>query len=263
MPISRRADRATPASDPESQLRVGPPGAGRHRRRQAPSRPVLLILLAVLTLLLGSGTAISLTAASPTPPPAGPDFAALGAAPATEAPATGTPDRAPSATPPAPSPVEPAPEPPGEETGQQAGSGSSGGDSGGGEPADEQTALEDEVTRLTNAERSAGGCGEVGTDERLRTAARGHSQDMAVNDYFSHTGQDGRSPFDRMADAGYPDPAGENIAYGYRTPADVVEGWMNSDGHRRNILTCSHQAIGVGLAYDADGRPYWTQVFGR
>lgn len=123
--------------------------------------------------------------------------------------------------------------------------------------------MEDEVTRLTNDERAAAGCAPVATDERLRDAARGHSQDMAANDYFSHTGQDGRSPFDRMSDAGYPNPAGENIAYGYRTPADVMAGWMDSTGHRDNLLNCGHAAIGVGLAYDPDGRPYWTQVFGR
>ncbi|QSB17428.1 CAP domain-containing protein [Natronosporangium hydrolyticum] len=123
--------------------------------------------------------------------------------------------------------------------------------------------MEDEVTRLTNEQRRNAGCGDVGTDERLRTAARNHSQDMATHDYFSHTGRDGSSPSDRMRAAGYPNPAGENIAYGYRSPADVMDGWMNSDGHRRNLLNCAHQTIGVGLAFDGNGRPYWTQVFGR
>lgn len=131
------------------------------------------------------------------------------------------------------------------------------------EPDSDITALEDEVTALTNAERRAAGCGEVTTDERLRAAARGHSQDMAANDYFSHTSLDGSTFVDRAQEQGYPSPAAENIAYGYATPADVVAGWMNSDGHRRNILNCSHRTIGVGLAYDANGRPYWTQVFGR
>jgi uncharacterized protein YkwD len=207
---------------------------------------VLLSVLAVLTLLLGSGTAISLTAAapaqgptptpSPTRPP-GQDAATFGSAPVAA-------PRSPSPTPvPAPEPApQPEPEP---------------------EPADEITTLEDEVTRLTNAERDAAGCGELATDERLRSSARGHSEDMAANDYFDHTSRDGRSPFDRMGDAGYPDPAAENIAYGYPSPAEVVDGWMDSEGHRDNILECSYAAIGVGLAYDGDGRPYWTQNFGR
>jgi uncharacterized protein YkwD len=130
---------------------------------------------------------------------------------------------------------------------------------------DEITALEDEVTVLVNRERDEAGCGAVTTDERLRTAARGHSRDMATNDYFDHTAPDGSSFVDRAARADYPRDAaaGENIAYGYRTPADVMDGWMNSDGHRRNLLTCSHRTIGVGLAYDRGGRAYWTQVFGR
>lgn len=133
------------------------------------------------------------------------------------------------------------------------------------EQVDEITALEDEVVTLTNAERRAAGCGEVDTDERLRDAARGHSRDMATNDYFSHTGLDGSSFVERAARAGFPAgrAAGENIAVGYRTPADVMDGWMNSEGHRDNILNCSHAVIGVGLAYDGQGRPYWTQVFGR
>ena len=230
-------------------------------------------MFAVLALLLGSGTAISLTGTpATTPPPAGPPvIAALG-----DAPATGTAQAddgagraaaSPSASPDAAreaadrpadrsrqaSPVEsrpaPPPPPPPPPPAQ--------------DQRDDLTALEDEVTERTNAERAAAGCGPVTTDERLRTAARAHSQDMAVNDYFSHTSLDGRSPFDRMRDAGYPRPAGENIAYGYRTPADVMNGWMNSDGHRRNLLNCSHVSIGVGLAYNSSGRPYWTQVFGR
>jgi uncharacterized protein YkwD len=213
----------------------------------------LLGILASLGIVLGSGVGISLTATAPAAdPPAAPEVvSALGAAPTTAPPASPSPSATPSPTPPAtpsdpPPPPEPPdpPDPPAEEV-------------------DEITAQEDEVIALTNAERAAAGCGALGADDRLGAAARGHSQDMAANDYFDHTSLDGRSPFDRMADAGYPDPAGENIAVGYRTPADVMEGWMNSEGHRDNLLNCSHQAIGVGLAYDGGGRPYWTQDFGR
>jgi len=226
---------------PPHGSRPTPAGTGRHRRPQPPSRPILLAVLAVLALLLGSGTAISLTAGEPAPE-TGPEVAALGAAPATGTPTSPAPTPSPSPSPePEPEP-EPAPEP---------------------EPVDEITALEDEVTRLTNRERIAAECGELRTDERLRTAARAHSQDMAANDYFDHDGQDGRSPFDRMRDAGHPAPTGENIAYGYPTPAAVMAGWMGSDGHRENLLTCAHQTIGVGLAYGPDGRAYWTQDFGQ
>jgi uncharacterized protein YkwD len=131
--------------------------------------------------------------------------------------------------------------------------------------ANGNTAQEDQVTALVNQERAAAGCGPLRTDERLRSAARGHSQDMATNDYFSHTALNGSSFVDRSAAAGYPrdQAGGENIAMGYRTPADVMDGWMNSAGHRANILNCDFKAIGVGLARDSAGTPYWTQDFGR
>jgi uncharacterized protein YkwD len=88
---------------------------------------------------------------------------------------------------------------------------------------------------------------------------------MATNDYFSHTAPDGSTFVDRAVAAGYPrnEAGGENIAMGYRTAADVMDGWMDSEGHRANILNCDFAAIGVGLARDSGGTPYWTQVFGR
>jgi uncharacterized protein YkwD len=128
--------------------------------------------------------------------------------------------------------------------------------------ADPITAMEDEVAALTNAERAVAGCDTLRVDERLRTAARAHSQDMAQHDYLDHTGLDGSSPSDRAGRAGYPGGVGENIAVGYRTPQDVMQGWMDSDGHRDNVLNCDYAAIGVGLAFDAGGRPYWTQDLG-
>lgn len=124
------------------------------------------------------------------------------------------------------------------------------------------TRLENEVTALVNAERAKARCGPVRTDERLRTAARRHSADMAAQGYFSHTSKDGSSPWDRIRRAGYPNGMAENIAYGYPTPADVMNGWMNSAGHRANILNCAAKAIGVGLAYTGSGTAYWTQDFG-
>jgi uncharacterized protein YkwD len=127
------------------------------------------------------------------------------------------------------------------------------------------TSQEDQVTALVNEERARAGCGAVRTDERLRAAARGHSRDMAVNDYFSHTAPNGSTFVDRAAAAGYPrdQAGGENIAMGYRTPAEVMAGWMASQGHRENILNCDFKALGVGLAGDSGGTAYWTQVFGR
>ncbi len=132
-------------------------------------------------------------------------------------------------------------------------------------PASGDTALEDQVTALVNQERGEAGCAPLRTDEKLRAAARGHSRDMATNDYFDHTSRDGRSFVDRIANAGYPraQAGGENIAMGYRTPADVMSGWMNSEGHRANILNCGFKAIGVGLGHAANGTLYWTQDFGR
>lgn len=125
-----------------------------------------------------------------------------------------------------------------------------------------ETTAEDEVTKLTNAERVKAGCAPLRTDERLRKASRDHSTDMRDRKFFSHNSPDGRTPWDRIKAAGYPAGAAENIAMGYRTPAEVVSGWMNSAGHRANILNCGLKAIGVGAAFGSGG-PWWTQDFGR
>jgi uncharacterized protein YkwD len=122
---------------------------------------------------------------------------------------------------------------------------------------------ENEVVALTNQARAKAGCGALRIDSRLHTAARGHSEDMAATNTMSHTGSDGSTPWDRAEAAGYTQAMAENVAVGYPTPTDVVEGWMNSAGHRANILNCDAKAIGVGLAYSRDGTAYWTQLFGR
>lgn len=124
------------------------------------------------------------------------------------------------------------------------------------------TALENEVVRLTNSERAKGGCRPLTHDTRLRKAAFGHSADMAKNDYFDHDSQDGRDMVDRMRATGFTGSAwAENIAMGQRSAAEVVKTWMNSDGHRQNIMNCSYTLIGVGAAKDAQGQLYWTQDF--
>ncbi|BBO70791.1 hypothetical protein DSCA_47210 [Desulfosarcina alkanivorans] len=125
---------------------------------------------------------------------------------------------------------------------------------------------EEEVLAGVNLERQIYNLGPLQWDSSLHAAALGHSEDMARNDYFSHTSLDGRSAGQRITQAGYSlYTYGENIAAGYSTPAAVVEGWMNSAGHRANILSSSFCDIGVGLAYSAASRYgyYWTQDFGR
>lgn len=126
-------------------------------------------------------------------------------------------------------------------------------------PAPAPAGVTAEVTRLTNVERAKAGCGAVRVDSRLAAAAQAHSRDMVDRDYFSHTSPDGKGPGDRASAAGYQRWSGENIAAGYPTPAAVVQGWMNSPGHKANILNCQSKATGVG--YDAR-RNMWTQMFG-
>jgi uncharacterized protein YkwD len=125
------------------------------------------------------------------------------------------------------------------------------------------TAEENEVVRLTNAERAKGGCAPLKHDPQLRAAAFGHSDDMAKRNYFDHDSQDGRSFMDRIRAAGFTGGSAwaENIAFGQPSAASVVEGWMKSSGHRANIMNCRFTLIGVGAAKSAQGRIYWTQDF--
>lgn len=119
-----------------------------------------------------------------------------------------------------------------------------------------------EVLRLVNVERGKAGCRALTVDSRLAAAASSHSADMAANDYFSHTGRNGSSVSQRVEAAGYRwSGVGENIAKGQPTPAAVMTAWMNSSGHRANILNCNFRNIGIGLAYDGRS-PVWTQDFG-
>ena len=118
-----------------------------------------------------------------------------------------------------------------------------------------------EVVSLTNARRAEAGCGPATPQPQLTRAAQLHADDMAENDYFSHTSRDGRAPWDRAREQGYTGRSiGENIARGYPTARAVMDGWMGSGGHRANIENCSWRHIGVG--YDAGTRT-WVQMFGR
>lgn len=140
-------------------------------------------------------------------------------------------------------------------------------------PTEAPEDFEDRVIELTNEERAKAGCPEVDEDSDLREAAEAHSQDMAFNDFFSHTGSNGSTPSERVASAGYeaaPGSVAENIGAGYATPEQVVQGWMEStEGHRENILNCSHEEIGVGYVYlendtgNETWQHYWTQVFAQ
>lgn len=125
------------------------------------------------------------------------------------------------------------------------------------------TAEENEVVRLTNAERAKGGCQPLKHDAQLRKAAFGHSSDMATQNYFNHTSKDGRTFMDRIRGAGFTGGTAfaENIAMGQQTPAAVVAAWMKSSGHRANIMNCKYTVIGVGAAKNAKGQIYWTQNF--
>ena len=120
-------------------------------------------------------------------------------------------------------------------------------------------AYEKEVVRLVNQERAKNGLSSLTYDWELSRVARYKSQDMKDNNYFSHTSPTYGSPFQMMKNFGITyKTAGENIARGYKTPESVVNGWMNSSGHRANILNSSFTKIGVG--YVKDGH-YWTQIF--
>ncbi|MEU6666704.1 CAP domain-containing protein [Streptomyces sp. NPDC046727] len=120
-----------------------------------------------------------------------------------------------------------------------------------------------EVLALTNAERGRAGLPALATDPLLTAAAQAHCADMVARDFYAHTSPDGGEPWDRAAAAGARRRTiGENIACGQRSPAEVVEGWMNSPGHRANILGREFTHLGVGFAGGGRAGTYWTQLFG-
>jgi len=126
-----------------------------------------------------------------------------------------------------------------------------------------------QVFDLTNSYRLQAGLAPLRLNAKLNTAAQAHSVDMALNDFFSHTGSDGSTVYNRMNGAGYDYKlAAENIVAGYATPKSAVQAWMNSPGHRTNILHPDLQEIGIGFYFlpnDSGAnnyRYYWTQDFG-
>lgn len=126
---------------------------------------------------------------------------------------------------------------------------------------DELTADEKRLIELVNVERQKADLPALKANAKLMKAARDHSANMARNKQLAHD-LDGKGPGERLKDVGYASGGwGENCAAGQRTPAEAITCWMNSEGHKANILGGNFREIGVALAKAADGTVYWTQVF--
>lgn len=124
------------------------------------------------------------------------------------------------------------------------------------------SSFEAQVVELVNAERAKAGLSPLTLDSRASQAARVRSQEIQTS--FTHTRPDGSSFSTALTQAGVSyRSAGENIAYGQSTPEQVMSAWMNSSGHRANILNSSFTSIGVGYVQNSSGTPYWTQLFFR
>ncbi|MEV7234493.1 CAP domain-containing protein [Streptomyces sp. NPDC051020] len=117
------------------------------------------------------------------------------------------------------------------------------------------------VLALVNQERAKVGCSPVTTSAPLASLAQNFSDDMAARGFFDHTDPDGRNPWDRASKAGVTRLGGENIARGQADAQAVMDSWMNSEGHRANILNCDYKTLGVGVHFGSGG-PWWTQDFG-
>lgn len=130
------------------------------------------------------------------------------------------------------------------------------------------TPMEAEVVRLTNEFRAKNGClVPLKPSAELTKAARAHSKDMAINNFFDHKGSDGSQPWDRMTAAGYKwRMAAENIEGGASSAQEVFDAWKSSSGHRANMLNCEYKDIGIGYVSDPNDTVryyhYWTQDFG-
>jgi uncharacterized protein YkwD len=112
---------------------------------------------------------------------------------------------------------------------------------------------------IMNDHRESVGCARLTWNRDVAEVAQAHSEDMVERDFFDHTNPDGKSPFDRLRDAGIAySGAAENIAWGYPSAEAVLDGWLNSSGHRSNIENCSLTEHGVGLY-----QSHWTHLFIR
>ncbi len=115
------------------------------------------------------------------------------------------------------------------------------------------------ILKKTNKIRIRHGCPTLALRSPLNTAAQRHAKDMSRKHYFSHTSANGTSWITRIRRAGWKEPAGENIARGFSNARGVTAAWMNSPGHRRNILNCQFNYLGVGFVRSGH---YWVQDFG-
>ncbi|MFB6780677.1 CAP domain-containing protein [Streptomyces sp. NPDC056352] len=123
------------------------------------------------------------------------------------------------------------------------------------------TSAQAAVLALVNQERAKVGCSPVTASAPLTSLAQNFSDDMAARGFFDHTDPDGRTPWDRASKAGVKGLGGENIARGQADAQAVMDSWMNSEGHRANILNCDYKTLGVGVHFGSGG-PWWTQDFG-
>ncbi len=118
-----------------------------------------------------------------------------------------------------------------------------------------------QVVDIANQRRAEYGLPALRVNSALSSAAQNHSVDQATRATMAHTGSDGSNPGTRIARTGYRASTwGENVAAGQPNAASVMGSWMNSSGHRANILSGNFREIGVGLSYSSGGTPYWTMV---
>lgn len=123
---------------------------------------------------------------------------------------------------------------------------------------------EQQVVDLVNKERASAGLPALKVNTKLAAVAEKKAEDLRDKNYFDHQSPTYGSPFDMMKQFGITyTSAGENIAKGQKTPQEVMNGWMNSPGHRANILNSSYTEIGVGYVTDSNGTTYWVQHFIR
>ncbi|WP_091274562.1 CAP domain-containing protein [Micromonospora haikouensis] len=247
-------------------------GEGRHRPARRLPRPLLIggaAAAATLVVSLGVGALVLPGGDAPRTDPAAADApVAAPADPADPTSAGPSPSPSPSASPtsasPSPSPsrtAKPTPKPSRTTAASRSNQRSSAPATPRVAAAPGVSAQAQEVVNLVNAERAKAGCGALKIDDKLMAAAQAHSQDQADHRKMTHDGSDGSDVGERLDRAGYAWRAyGENVAWNQQTPAAVMDAWMNSPGHRANILNCSFTEIGVGVA-NSNG-PYWTQDFG-
>ncbi|MGC9379260.1 CAP domain-containing protein [Streptomyces sp. MH13] len=127
--------------------------------------------------------------------------------------------------------------------------------------ASEQAVAQAQVLKLVNDERAKVGCSPVAANSALRELAEDFSETMAQQGFFDHTDPSGATPWDRAAAAGIGNLGGENIARGQADAQAVMDAWMDSPGHKANILNCEFRTLGVGVHFGSGG-PWWTQNFG-